>query len=384
MKKVSQPAAPAPVRVARAAHDSARKAFVETCRQGNLTLVLGAGVSIPQGIPNWNDLGRRVWDAAFPKEDSPWNVPKGVQSPREVPQFLPIVFELAARKLGDGPFVELLRQCLYRDVPRTWARNLRRSRHTLAVLARAILLQTRADHRRRLLRVITFNADDLLETAVRQLHGRFVKRPVQVIARPSAEPVWNDGRDRLPFYHVHGFVPRDEEKGDDFISRRTRRSYDHLLVFTDEQYWRSTAAPLAHANRIVAGALSDSHCVFVGLSMTDANLLRWLALRRLEFESDARERALRILDEEMDARGHVREARPTADGSREPPPGYHLKAATRIVEQKLQRHFWIRPRSADPTGFLSDFLRLRGVISVEIADWTGPSFSTLMRAAFRD
>jgi hypothetical protein len=91
--------------------------------------------------------------------------------------------------------------------------------------------------------------------------------------------------------------------------------------------------------------------------MTDINLLRWLALRTLERDRD-------------DAEGR---RRATWVGQ-----GF----ATNL-RQQFARHFWIRTNSADPSGFLSEFLRLRGVEAIEIPDWSGDSFGRLMRRCFR-
>src|SRR5215468_3452489 len=59
-----------------------------------------------------------------------------------------------------------------------------------------------------------------------------------------------------------------------------------MPVFTDSQYWSTSATTTSFANRVMASALSEGQCVFIGLSMTDINLLRWLALRNLDRDRD--------------------------------------------------------------------------------------------------
>ena len=39
--------------------------FYQDCRTGPVTLVLGAGVSLPFGIPNWPGLASRLWWKVF-------------------------------------------------------------------------------------------------------------------------------------------------------------------------------------------------------------------------------------------------------------------------------------------------------------------------------
>jgi hypothetical protein len=60
-----------------------------------------------------------------------------------------------------------------------------------------------------------------------------------------------------------------------------------------------------------------------------------------------------------------------------------MGSASRSLDANFRRHFWIRPSSIDPSGFLSEFLfELRGVQSVEIDDWRGNSFAKLIRTCF--
>ena len=59
-------------------------------------------------------------------------------------------------------------------------------------------------------------------------------------------------------------------------------------MFTDEQYWRAVGSPGRFASRVFAEALSG-RCVFIGLSMTDLNIIRWLALDAIERTDDFRQ-----------------------------------------------------------------------------------------------
>ena len=85
--------------------------------------------------------------------------------------------------------------------------------------------------------------------------------------------------------------------------------------------------------------------------MTDINLLRWLALRALELERDVSE---------------------AVDRDR----------GTDSILRSFSRHYWIRPLSSDPTGFLSRFMKSRGIESVEIGEWKGKSFQNLIKKCF--
>ena len=52
----------------------------------------------------------------FGEKTSPWVAYEGGRSAQQLPQFLPIIFELAYQKLNEAKFLEVLRQKLYANV----------------------------------------------------------------------------------------------------------------------------------------------------------------------------------------------------------------------------------------------------------------------------
>src|SRR5262249_48726949 len=128
-----------------------RTRLVASAQRGGVTLVIGAGVSLSRRVPTWEELAKRVWTAAVGRRRSPWRTADEAHSPRHVPQFLPIIFELAYRKLGEAKFVEALRQHLYARV-RYPAQNRRfaESDESLAVIARLLVQEYARAGRRRI------------------------------------------------------------------------------------------------------------------------------------------------------------------------------------------------------------------------------------------
>lgn len=326
-------------------------------RSRAVTFVVGAGISFPYGIPTWGELARRVWMRSFPDRASVWT---GDDGDGLVPkQFFPIVFELASRRLGDRDFAHALSACLYGDLDPAALDEAASGKPptSLGAIARVLAAEVAA-RERRVVRVVTFNADRLLERAVhaawcadgRPAGETLGPTPVRHITRPSQHPA-ETLRGPIPVYHLHGEVPEDPSEAE------RMRSFEHTLVFTDSQYWSTSTSLLSLPNTIMGAALHDSTCIFVGLSMTDANVLRWLALRSLAFAEDI---------EQWNARGRAGDS-------------VFVRAE---MSRRLRRHFWIRPRSDDPSGLLSEFLDARGVVSVEVDDWTGPSFSELLDSCF--
>jgi hypothetical protein len=459
---------------------SSRDQLIRAAQRGGITLVLGAGISMPSGIPDWNTLAKRIWRDVFKDKPSPWSQHKLRSSPRELPQFLPIIFELAYKRLGESRFTEILKGHMYKKVKYPFQiPSFARSNESLAVLGRLLVAEYKRGAERRITSVITLNADDFIEQAVDCISGPHV---VGVINRSTHRFLPQAPKGPIPIYHVHGFLPSDLHS---YLGPRPDKAPKHMLVFTDLQYWSTSATASSFANRVVSSALSEGQCVFIGVSMRDINLLRWLALRTLDRESDqidfSQQRLLRLIDSETENQlleqrkrlikvqhslqnpllsrvrsidkafevaersdaGHAfpgeaafrqlfdltsdildslrvrtsvqsgpSKTKPSHRGDATPGQERLLRqiaqlttnqvhellellnsvrgtivdpmgSASTSLDVKFRRHFWIRPSSIDPSGFLSEFLsELRGVQSVEIEDWRGDSFAKLIRSCF--
>jgi len=354
-----------------------RRQLISSATDGGVTLIVGAGVSMPRGIPDWNTLARSVWKHALKDFPNPWSRQPG-SSPKDLPQFLPIVFELAYQKLGEPAFFDLLKHHLYRTANFPFTdRTFPRLNESLAVIAQLLVAEHRRKGRRRIASVITLNADDFLEQAIARaagVRGELSEAGIIGAITRSTHRILPSAT--IPIYHVHGFLPTD--------LWTTGQSPRRMLVFTDLQYWATSATASSFANRIVSAALSEGKCIFVGVSMRDINLLRWLALRGLDRERDqadfAQKRMLRWInnrspDDPLDANDLFKRIEAFLDD-----PG---TSKSRSLDANFNRHFWIRPASDDPSGFLSKFLyECRGVRSVDIGGWRGPSFRKLMAKCF--
>jgi hypothetical protein len=344
--------------------DSPLEGLKSATRDGGITLVVGAGVSVPRHIPSWDALAEAIWTEVFPERRNPWQQTKEGGSPHYLPQFLPIVFELAYRKLDQKRFLRTLIKVLYAnaELPLTDP-NFSKSHESLAVLARLIVSEHKRGAKRRINAVITFNADDFIEQAVARLWAPVGSSSFGLVVTPVARSTHSFRsiihRHTIPIFHVHGYLGYlSSDRSHSDRSLRSAESYESMLVFTDAQYWSTSATAFSFANRIMTSALCEGRCVFIGLSMTDINLLRWLALRTLDRDRDL-----------SDVKQHF-------------PRGPYTTKRLEVMEGQFNRHFWIRPASDDPTGFLTDFLAQRGVRAVEIDDWKGHSFEELMRDCF--
>lgn len=383
---------------------------------GRVTLVLGAGVSHPRGVPLWSDLLRETWKLVTDKD--PYEVdsellkrarqaceeqrlPKSFVERLDIrrhPLETQFAFEqiYAALRWQDIPafrkklglrgagrplkersgsnegdvaelFVEILRKVLYSNLTHPGGDG--RSTDTLSLVAGAVRCSAMSTEReRRITQVITFNVDDLLE---REVNGsrqrRYLAQPICRASdfRPTA-------RRTIPVYHLHGFVP---VKANSYTIDKLNGSIADAdpaaesLVFTDEQYWRLVGNPTGFASRIFCNALSDC-CVFIGLSMTDINIIRWLAQDAIERSDDLR----RLRTE------------------------WSVSELEFDLGEELSRHYWITPgrvrkRHRDRESArveeasmrfeaVENLLARRGVACVTIPSWDSDEFHRWWKNCF--
>lgn len=339
--------------------------LVEDAHLGRITLFLGAGVSLGRGLPTWAELIDRVAKAVN------WSPKTSAWLRLQLDSHLALPHPLAFQMLFEQIEAHLRSQAKHAANPLEQARTdfathlrseLYRGINASAVPSDSlshIVSAIRADQQRerpRMLRVITLNADSLLEEGANAGFHPAKNPVVWPISRASHHPRRGDGangRPPVPVYHVHGYLPQ---------SNADRREAADSLVFTDAQYWRAVASPNSFANRVVANALHDSHCIFIGMSMTDLNLMRWLGIHAGEVEAD-KTSEFALCDSPVNKKEKT--------------------SILRAIRKTLRRHFWVRPAGGAETRFISTFLNERGVVSVAIADWH-QSFGDLMRACFLD
>lgn len=156
-------------------------------------------------------------------------------------------------------------------------------------------------------RVISFNADDWLEFELWRrsppdFHDRFRVVTHPTFGPSSASYEQDDEGEavasyrKVPIVHAHGFLchPGEKDRSTYSASKNGGRmpSFDapNMLVFRDLDYWRMTANPSSFANHTLLQAMASTRCIFVGLSMRDLNLLRWLGALAAEHEDAWRAR----------------------------------------------------------------------------------------------
>jgi hypothetical protein len=387
----------------------------ERLKHGNpVTLVLGAGVSFARGLPLWPELLRRAWEAAFGEDPYALDVElleraqsvcrrEGLPTEfldrldvRRHPFELQFAFEeifshlrwsasdeRTRKRLGLRPrarrrdahpasneqraselFADLLRKVLYRGLPRRSRMGTKPS-DTLSLIAQAVRRSAMSEgHQRLIVQVITFNVDDLLEREVNAGCRRYIPYAVPICRASALRPL--PVRRAIAIYHLHGFIPMDSSQYPYLMEDGAIEDVQppaESLVFTDEQYWRAVGNPSGFASRVFSSALSG-HCLFIGLSMTDLNIIRWLAQDAIERSDDFR--------------------RLTSGWSDPTEVEYNMF-------EELSRHYWITEKTPgdrhalqEPIGarVLRNTLDRRGVVCIDIPSWESREFQDWWKARF--
>ncbi len=215
--------------------DCAKSSF----RENKCSLFLGAGVSIDAGGPTWDDLLYRAIKKnrkRFTKKDFNKLYSSCGQSPIIMGRYI------APDKKSLDLITDYIQQyVLYKGV------DLKKSE-----LIKAICEFVETD---KVESIITYNYDDLVETAIK-LRG--YKQAYSVVAKSR------NTSNELPVYHVHGLIPHNKSE---IASFPVLSEKDYHDIYRESYHW---------SNIEQLHALDRNSCFFIGLSMTDPNLRRLL------------------------------------------------------------------------------------------------------------
>jgi hypothetical protein len=223
-----------------------------------LSLFIGAGASMDCGIPSWknliNQLALQMVDEQTPKDGSYES--RAMTATERLAIASALVNSQDGSPLLVGRYLETslgtqftskLQQILYSAAKEITSKSL------ITAVAR---LCRPSRQREGIYAVVTYNFDDLLETALND-------------AEIKCRPIYQEGAfpdsDELPIYHVHGRLPRTP--GPDGASQ---------LVFSEESYFALQSDHYSWANFEQLKLLRDTTCLLIGLSGTDPNLRRLL------------------------------------------------------------------------------------------------------------
>ncbi len=254
--------------------------MARTFRRGPFVLFLGAGVNGTLGVL-WKDLVGMLEGQAFAYVAGDTAV---AQSLAAVAAALGVDLtaraEMAARVLGPSAYRLYLKKHLYskldydafvrymKDGGRTMNKGEAAEKYCLLWLA-ASLAQCR-----NLAAVLTLNYDSFLEMAMQHIavHDRKARRwPVCMTQERPTLAFFHQSYPQsecgapVPIYHLHGYLPFPSPD----LAADSRD-----IVLSQGEYLRSMRESLSTANTTSVHMLTCYPVLFLGLSMTDWNLLR--------------------------------------------------------------------------------------------------------------
>lgn len=219
---------------------------------GNLNLVLGAGISAKYGLPTWDSLLQRLLLKTIEHEADKATV---------LSKFFTKLFNpsplIAGRYLQEtlvdektkNKFEKEVREALYE----TFEENVESP-----IMDEIIKLCIAPGNSPNLDSIITYNYDDIIESKLKEKN---LDIPFQSIYGQGINP---DNKS-LTIYHVHGFLPK---KGS--IS-------DHNSITLGEFVYHEQYSNVYSWNNIVQiNKFRDKTCLFIGTSLSDPNIRRLL------------------------------------------------------------------------------------------------------------
>lgn len=240
--------------------------------EGQLVFILGAGINRTYGLPVWNELleglllhsGRiprlRVHGRQLPKSA----LEEETQAVRHVLEELsadPLLQAAMVRAAytSERAWIEALRQQL---TPKTGSKGAQDESGPLRVIAR-MLVDAATQHEKNI-RVLTFNYDDLLETAVKvELTERRTRGTLKQSNFPALRSIATE-RDfkrstpsGISIYHLHGFLGATNPEP-------VLDAHSYVKVLKGA-HWSSTCMQQALVG-------TNATALLIGLSLSDPNL----------------------------------------------------------------------------------------------------------------
>lgn len=218
---------------------------------GHNTFFFGAGLGAGVKMPIWNELLDDLLDKAQKNSHSAI----GSADYTDIDQSCNHSSLIIGRYIESGfadkkEFTNQMKASLYKNNPKP-----------TSALYKVIVEAIKSE---KVDQVITFNYDDLVETALIQ---------EKISVHSIFDRSHYSGSD-FPVYHVHGMIPQTRE-------------IESTPVLSEKEYHTLYKESFHWSNVVQLQALSSSTCFFIGLSMNDPNLRRLLDISRYGINRDS-------------------------------------------------------------------------------------------------
>lgn len=227
-------------------------------RDGNMTFFLGAGISMNNGLPSWRELVTTMYFKYMAAES--WG------NLRPFSNYLYVASRHYMDKMKESTDI-VIRKLKTGWTEQEYSESLWDSLYSMRQMAPGYNIDSLPGHitnvvkndPRKIRSVITYNFDDILEEAFEQ--KGFNNYCVIYDRVTQQEP------NKLPVFHVHGYVPFNDNPEKKIFGR---------LIFSEDDYNNLFNNPNNWANFVQINSLSSSTNLMIGLSLNDRNLRRIL------------------------------------------------------------------------------------------------------------
>jgi hypothetical protein len=282
--------------------------LIRVSESAGWTLCIGAGTSMPV-FPTWQELVQDLLTSGPPAVSA-------TDAKKLRDSFPPEALIRASQELlemGDEDYRLHLTEALYRNIqskasglwptvakclmartpthalPSEWRGYLAflsSSRTTAADLASVVLDSREAGYSPNA--ILSFNAEPLFFSLINaQSVARARKQKGMpdtddiavgkgVVDRIEGSTSWSS-TGRIPYYFCHGFLPLIGPLPRATHGRRPPATYDSKMVFSESDYLNLANTVFSWQSSVFTRAAMSDRIVFVGLSLTDPNMRRWLA-----------------------------------------------------------------------------------------------------------
>ncbi len=237
------------------------KIFINNLKTNNFNIVLGAGVSVDCGANTWGQLLDSFSNEL--KNNNYINDVAGVcnivgDSPLIKAQLFKDVLEFRRYK---NKYYKILYNALYSKVGLYKYSN----NNILYHIARIIYRNKES----RNFKVISYNYDNFLEYFIdEEIEDDYVFEYVSLYKYNTFL------KNKIPIYHVHGFLPFIEGKSVNNIAKK----YKESIVLTEKDYNDLYNDPYRWEIAVQLLTYRESICLFVGSSLTDPNIRRLIKI----------------------------------------------------------------------------------------------------------
>lgn len=234
------------------------KKLKESFSNEELSLFIGAGVSVPYSIPSWDELLQRLLLNTIKKDQKGSEVLSKLFTKIFTPNAL-----IAGRYLKDFydpeqkdnlKFESEIRKLLYEKIDKDYDSD------TIKEIVKFCVASGRTPN---IDSIVTYNYDDIIENSLEKLD---LDLPYKSIFGVGMNPK----KGEIPIYHVHGFLPR---KG--------KLTKENIITLGESNYHDQYFDLYSWNNLVQLNKLREKTCLFIGISLTDPNMRRLLDLARL-------------------------------------------------------------------------------------------------------